>query len=152
MIGAPRAHPPVNQSALLFLGLTAIVGALAGVLAFSVIKFITAARSLAKGRAADGNPSAFVATAMEDAIRSLRVQERAMKARAEASERLSEQIVASLTSGLLVVDQTGTIQMLNPAARRLLGLADDDWSRPYPEVLSGTPELGDLIKECLAQG
>ena len=42
--------------------------------------------------------------AMEEALHNLRQQERAMKARAEASERLSDEIVASMTSGLLVVD------------------------------------------------
>ena len=64
-------------------------------------------------------------TAMEDALRNLRVQERAMKARAEASERLSDEIVASLTSGLLVVDFGGIVRTLNPAGRKLLGLPDE---------------------------
>ena len=47
-----------------------------------------------------------------------------MKARAEASERLSDEIVASLTSGLLVVDFGGIVRTLNPAGRKLLGLTD----------------------------
>ena len=68
-------------------------------------------------------------TAMEDALRDLRLQERAMKARAEASERLSDEIVASLTSGLLVVDFGGIVRTLNPAGRKLLGLPDADWTR-----------------------
>ena len=49
-----------------------------------------------------------MAAAMEDALATLRSKERAMKARAEASERLSSEIVANLTSGLLVVTEEGS--------------------------------------------
>ena len=45
-----------------------------------------------------------------------------MKARAEASERLSSEIIASMTSGLLVVDEEGVVRTLNPAGARMLGL------------------------------
>jgi nitrogen fixation/metabolism regulation signal transduction histidine kinase len=133
----------MNQSAYLFLGLTAIVGALAGVLAYSLAKFIVAARDVGSRRRSDGGQAELMANAIEEALRSLREQERAMKARAEASERLSEQIVASLTSGLLVVDHTGIVRTLNPAGRRLLGLPDSDLTRPHRAVLSSAPELAD---------
>ena len=72
-----------------------------------------------------------------------------MKARAEASERLSSEIVASMTSGLLVVAQDGLVRMLNPAGRRLLGLPDAEWTRSYREVLSDAVQLADVIDECL---
>ena len=53
-------------------------------------------------------------------------QERAMKARAEASERLSSEIIASMTSGLLVVGEDRQVRTLNPAGQRmLLGSPDD---------------------------
>ena len=45
-----------------------------------------------------------------------------MALRAEASERLSEEIIASLSSGLLVVSLEGKVQIVNPVGRRLLGL------------------------------
>jgi signal transduction histidine kinase len=142
----------MNQSGYLFLGLTAIVAALSAILAFALAKFVVAARDLTKGRRSEGGEAAFMTTAMEDALRNLRVQERAMKARAEASERLSDEIVASLTSGLLVVDHTGVIRTLNPAGRRLLALPDAEWtSRPYGDVLAGVPALASLIDECLEQ-
>ena len=141
----------MTQSGYLFLGLTAIVAALSAVLAYAVLRFIVAARAMASGRHADGNEAVFVTTAMEDALRDLRLQERAMKARAEASERLSDEIVASLTSGLLVVDFGGIVRTLNPAGRKLLGLPDSDWNCPYGELLGGTPELAALIDECLAE-
>ena len=43
--------------------------------------------------------------ALQDALTKLKQQERAMAARAEASERLADQIVEGLTSGLVVVDR-----------------------------------------------
>jgi signal transduction histidine kinase len=141
----------MNQSGYLFLGLTAIVAALSAVLAYALVRFIVAARSLAKGTRSAGGEAVFVTAAMEDALRDLRSQERAMKARAEASERLSDEIVASLTSGLLVVDFGGIVRTLNPAGRKLLGLPEADWTRPYGEVLGGAPELAALIDECLAE-
>ena len=139
----------MNQSGYLFLGLTAIVAALAAILTYAVVKFIVAAREITKKTRPEGGETALMASAMEDALHSLRLQERAMKARAEASERLSDEIVASLTSGLLVVDHTGVVRTLNPAGRRLLGLPDADWTRPYRDVLAGIPELIGLIDECL---
>ena len=51
----------------------------------------------------------------------LKAQERATAARADASERLSDEIIASLTAGLLVVGLDGEIRILNPAGRRMLG-------------------------------
>ena len=87
----------MNQSAYLFLGLTAIVAALSAVLAYAVVRFAVAARGLAKGQRREGGEAAFMTNAMEEALQNLRQQERAMKARAEASERLSDEIVASLT-------------------------------------------------------
>src|SRR5690349_14118194 len=137
----------MTQSGYLFLGLTAIVASLSAVLAYAVLRFIVAARAMAKGATGHGGEAVFVTTAMEDALRDLRSQERAMKARAEASERLSDEIVASLTSGLLVVDFGGIVRTLNPAGRKLLGLADSDWNCPYGELLGGTPELAALIDE-----
>ena len=141
----------MNRSGYLFLGLTAIVAALAAILTYAVVQFVVAARNLTKKSRAEGGETAFMASAMEDALRNLRLQERAMKARAEASERLSDEIVASLTSGLLVVDFGGIVRTLNPAGRKLLGLPEADWTRPYRDVLATSTELADLIDECLAQ-
>jgi PAS domain S-box-containing protein len=139
----------VTKAGYLLLGLTAIVAALAGILAFAVSKFIVAARATAKAARKGGGETAFMAAAMEDALSKMRSQERAMKARAEASERLSSEIVASMTSGLLVVAQDGIVRTLNPAGRRLLGLPEADWTRSYREVLSEIAQLADVIDECL---
>ena len=140
----------MTQSGYLFLGLTAIVAALAGVLAFAVATFISAARSqVAQDRRKEGAETAFMAAAMEDALSKLRHQERAMKARAEASERLSSEIIASMTSGLLVVNAAGEVRTLNPAGRRLLGLPEREWTGSYRELLASAGPLADVVDECL---
>jgi signal transduction histidine kinase len=139
----------MSQSGYLFLGLTAIVAALSGVLAYAVLRIFAAARAATRDDKKTGTETAFMAAAMEDAVRKLRDGERAMKARAEASERLSSEIVASLTSGLLVVDRDGIVRTLNPAGQTMLRLAGNRWEGPYREVLKDAGSLADVLEECL---
>jgi two-component system sensor histidine kinase HydH len=139
----------MSQSGYLFLGLTAIVAALSAVLAYAVLRIFAAARAATSDRRKEGTETAFMAAAMEDAVRKLRDGERAMKARAEASERLSSEIVASLTSGLLVVDRDGIVRTLNPAGRQMLSLSEADTQGTFREVLRNAGPLADVLDECL---
>jgi two-component system sensor histidine kinase AtoS len=139
----------MSKSAILFLSLTAIVAALSATLVFVVLKIFAAARAARKKELTAGSETAFMAAAMEDAVRKLRDGERAMKARAEASERLASEIVASLTSGLLVVDDQRIIRTLNPAGQAMLGLAGKPWNGPYRDVLKDAGPLADVLEECL---
>ena len=142
----------MNRSGYLLLGLTAFVGMLAGVLAFAVSKFFSAARSLAKEARPVGGETHLMASAMEDAFSRLREQERATKARAEASERVSGEIIASMTSGLLVVDEEGRVRTLNPAALKMLGMPATHPEGPFGEVLAGAEALAGVVDECLRTG
>jgi PAS domain S-box-containing protein len=140
----------MTQAGYVFLGLTAIVAALSGILSFAVVKIFAEARAAAKGGGPLRGEAAFMTTAMEDALQALKSQELAMKARAEASERLSSEIIASMTSGLLVVSEGGLVRTLNPAGRRLLGLHEDvapDAS--YHDLLAGAAPLSSVVEECL---
>src|SRR5262245_25114340 len=107
-----------------FLGLTLIVVLLVGLLLFAVLRIGAVMRGRRRGDRGDGGDAVLLTSAMADAINRLKAQERATAARAEASERLSGEIVASLTSGLVVVDSSGRVQTVNPAARRILQLDD----------------------------
>jgi signal transduction histidine kinase len=142
----------VSETAYLLIGLTAIVAVLAGVLGFAVTKAFAAARAATKDSRKDGAETAFMAAAMEDAMRRLRDQERAMKARAEASERLSGEIVASMTSGLLVVGHDAEVRTINPSGRRLLNLPDEEWTGDFRELLAHAQPLADVIDESLQTG
>jgi two-component system, NtrC family, sensor histidine kinase AtoS len=137
---------PAGQA---FLGLTAIVTVLVAVLTFAFLKFMAAARD-SGGRREAGVETAFLSVALQDAVTKLKAQERAMALRAETSERVSEEIIASLTAGLLVVNQEGIVQIVNPVGRRLLGIGDGPHEGlPYREVLSDADTVAALIEECL---
>ena len=93
--------------------------------------------------------SAMLSMALQEALTKLKDQERATAARAEASERLADQIVAGLTSGLVVVNRAGIVQAINPAAQRILELADVGTGRPFREALGPVAALADLIAEAI---
>jgi two-component system, NtrC family, sensor histidine kinase PilS len=140
----------MDATVVAIIGLTAIVAALVGVLIFAVLRFAAAARDSRSALRENSTESAFVTAALHDALTKLKVQEREMSARAEASERLSDEIVESLSSGLLVVASDGRLRILNPAGRRLLNLPDTALMRMYRDVLPAP--LGEVIEECLRGG
>ena len=139
----------MTQSGYLFLGLTGIVAALAAILAFAVMRFFEAGRAAARGARMEGTETAFMAAAVEEAVGKLRSQERAMKARAEASERLSSEIIASMTSGLLVIAEDGLVRTINPAGRTMLRLPDEEPAGHFRVVLRAAAPLADALAECL---
>jgi PAS domain S-box-containing protein len=142
----------MNRSSFILLSLTAAVAILVAALAFAVLRLFAAAREMARGKQHAGAETAFMAAAMEEALGHLRSREKAMTARAEASERLSDEIIASLTSGLLVVGEDHHVRSLNPAGRRLLGMPDANWTGEIRDVLLHAPALARVIEECLATG
>src|SRR3954447_18391107 len=142
----------MNRPAFILLSLTAVIAALVAGLAFVVLRLFAAARQMNRGLEGTGAETAFMAAAMEEALGKLRTRERALTARAEASERLSDEIIASLTSGLLVVGNDRRVQSLNPFGRRLLGLSDTDWMGNVGDVLRAAPPLITVVQECLHTG
>ncbi len=140
----------MTPSSYALLGLTAIVAALVGILVFAVLRFASAARDLRRQNREGDGERIFVSAALEDALRKLRDQERALAARAESSERLNGEIVSSLSSGLLVVDLQGAIRTLNPAARRLLRLGHVETGSDFRAAFSEAAPLVEVVDECLA--
>ena len=129
------------------LGLTATVAIL---LLVAVIKVVKAASGRGASRKTESRgESAMLSMALQEAVTKLKTQERATAARAEASERLASQIVEGLTSGLVVVDRAGSVQTVNPAAGRILGLDETAVHVPFREALSKAPALADVIGEAL---
>jgi nitrogen fixation/metabolism regulation signal transduction histidine kinase len=142
----------LTPSAYAFLGLTALVACLAAVVLFAVLRFLAAARDTRRAtRGGGGAETALLSAALQQAVEKLKAQERATAARAEASERLSGEIISSLTAGLLVVGLKGEIRILNPAGRRTLDLPDSLAVEGYPRSPREQPLL-DVINECLRRG
>jgi len=145
--------------ALLMFMLAAIVFALASVLAIAVLRFVAAVRRLSRGDRA-GTETMLMADAVQAAVHRLRSEERAMKARAEESERLSSEIIGSMTSGVLLVDERRRVRTLNPAGVHLLWGSDPNGTKlvplgsdpPLRDVLAATPALADVVEESLASG
>ncbi len=142
----------MNPSAYAFIGLTAVVAGLMGVLIFAALRFSAAARDSKRYLRENRSETAFVTAALQEAVAKLKAQEREMTARAEASERLSGEIVDSLASGLMVVSSDGRIRILNPAGRLLLGVSESAVSQQYRDVLRQCAPLARVVEECLTSG
>ena len=137
----------MNTSAYTLLGLTALVAALVSILVFAMLRFMAAARDTRR-YSKEGGESALLSSALEEALARLSAQERATAARAEASERLSGEIITSLTAGLLVVGMSAEIRILNPAGRRMLAIGDQAPLGDYRRLLAGP--MSQMIDDCLA--
>ncbi len=135
-----------------FFFLLAIVAILVIVTVVLFLRIIAASRRLT--REDRGGATSFMAAAMQDAVTRMREQERALEARAEASERLSDEIIDGLPSGLLVTDRAGAPQRINPAGARLLGLPAErpDLASLWSVLGESAAGLHALVNECLSSG
>ena len=138
---------PLTSVSYALVGLTIGGGLVLLVLIIAVVRFANRRRASRHSEAR--GEVAMLSVALQEAVSKLKAQERAMAARAEASERLSGQIIEGLTSGLVVVDRAGRVQTVNPAARRLLNLTGLVSDLPFRDVLASAPALADVIGEAL---
>ena len=139
----------MTQAGYAFLGLTAIVAALAAVLVFAMLRFAANARDARRSLKESGE-TPLLAAALQEAVAKLKAQQQAMTARAAASEQLSGDIVESLTAGLLVVDGSGRVEIFNGAGRAMIGVKTEPIGSDYQKVLAAFPPLVELVGECLS--
>ncbi|HUF22972.1 MAG TPA: ATP-binding protein [Vicinamibacterales bacterium] len=149
----------INTLALFVL--VAVIFFLFTLIVFIMLRLISSSRRLAAAEEGGGT-TAFMASAMQDAVARMRAHERELAARAEASERLSDQIIDSLPSGLLVTGASAEPRRINPAGARMLGLPDATAGAAGAAEMPASgfwEQLGDsgaalraLIDECLATG
>ena len=143
----------MSPHAYVMLGMTAIVAMLAATLTFALLRFFAAARDVRGTLGARARETAWMSDAVQDAVTRLKAQEQSMAARAVASERTSDAIIASLTSGLLLVDRARHVRIVNPAGRRLLELPETIASGgDYRTLLAHVPALAAVVDECLDRG
>jgi two-component system sensor histidine kinase HydH len=139
----------MSPNSYLLVGLAVVIGALSAAFTYALLRLVEAARGRGRRRGTEEREAALLSVALEEAIAKLKAQERATAARADASERLSDEIISSLSAGLLVVGLDGAVRIVNPAARRMLRLAEPLPEGHYRELL-GDPALSSVIDECLA--
>ncbi len=110
-------------------------------------------RAEEKGR----DEAAFVVGAFQEIIAKLKQKEmelerlrRSESARADESQRFSEEIVLSIESPLITVAADGKITSFNPAAERLFGVeARRALGSDYSNLLAASPRLVALVGDCL---
>jgi nitrogen fixation/metabolism regulation signal transduction histidine kinase len=142
------------QTNLAFLAFTALVGGgVVALLIFAALRLGAAVRPGRRQGRAEADASTFMTEALQDAVARLKEQERASQARAEASERLASEIIASMTAGLMVVGGREEVRTINPAGRRLLALEEAEPHRSFKDILgSRARPLAEAVTECLTTG
>jgi signal transduction histidine kinase len=138
----------LTPAGYLLLVMTALVGVVAGVLGFALLRIVSRARTSGRHSLESRADTAILSAALEEAVSKLRQQERSTLARAEASERLNAQIVEGLTSGLLVAGADGRVRVLNPAGHRILRVAPRPMPAPIEELLGTVPALATLVRDA----
>src|SRR5262245_35127371 len=110
---------------------------------------MSAAHAITRPERRISSENVLLSAALEESVARLKAQERATAARADASERLSSEIISSLTAGLMVVGLKGEVRIINPAGRRLLNVSDEATPDDYRRLI-GEPALSQVIDECLS--
>jgi signal transduction histidine kinase len=141
--------PPETLVGVALFGLV-LMGAGLILVAVMLMRRVAGGRAAMARRRESGAEVALLSAALQEAVGKLKAQERATAARAEASERRASHIVDGLTSGLLVVDRGGQVETINPAAQRILNIAEPAVGLEFRRVLSAATGLADLIDEALA--
>ena len=114
-----------------------------------MLRIGAAARDTRRNLRDTSGETTLLSAALQEAVEKLKAQERATAARAEASERLSGEIVESLTAGLLVVGLNREVRIINPAGRRMLRIAESVSPEDHRRMLD-EPALSQVIDECLS--
>lgn len=142
----------MTQPTFVLLGLAVLFGVVSAAATFALLRFSAAARQAHRERPGHGAESAMLSVVFQDAV--LRLKERAdvTSARADASERMSGQIVEHLSAGLLVVDAGGVVDILNPAGRRMLRVTSDPAGSHFRMLLADAVPFVEVIDECLRSG
>ena len=140
--------PSLTAAGYALVAITAVMGIVLAALLVSLLRMSRLVRTANDNQA----ESSMMSTALQEALTRLKAQERAMAARAEASERLSGQIIAGVAAGLIVVDRKAVVQIVNPAARRILSLGPGGEGQPIAVVIAHVAPLAEAILETVDTG
>lgn len=128
-------------------------------------RLVAEARSVATELSAgDGERSRdegqFLLETFQDVVARLKEKEQELQAlhllektRADETEALASDIIRSMTTGLVSLDPSGRVVLVNPAAEKIFGLAASGCrGKPFGEVVTGSPELLSMVEEALGRG
>lgn len=136
-------------------------------------RMVEAARGSPVRASSAKSESEFVVETFQALVERLQTKEKELehlhtleRNRAERSERFSERLVANIPSGLVTIDSSGSVTSVNAHASRIVGGQQDDSaygrrlasgelvspSVDYREFFAGSPQMIEMIKECLDRG
>ena len=118
------------------------------------------ASELPESRIDETDESEFLLTTFQEVVARLKEKERELsalhqleKARADETEALASDIIRSMTTGLVSLDPSGTVVLVNPAAERIFDLeAAKVLKLPFAEVFPGSPAFATRADEALELG
>ncbi len=118
------------------------------------------ASELSESGPEDQDESEFLLTTFQDVVARLKDKELELhalhqleKARADETAALASDIIRSMTTGLVSLDPSGAVVLVNPAAEKIFDVnADEVRGRPFAEVFPGSSELKKLARAALSQG
>lgn len=113
----------------------------------------------ARGESEKSDETEFVLKTFQEVVAELGAKQRELErlsarasARAASAEEFNERIVASIPSGLIAIDASGSATVINAPAKLLLGIEGSHEGRRYGELLKNAPELSGLIENCFQMG
>ena len=139
----------MTEPASSFAAMTVLVGVLLAILAFAWLRLRAMARRAQRAVGETGRDTMMLSTALQETLSRLKAQEEATSARAAAFEQLSARVFESLTAGLVVVDASGALRIVNPAACRMLGVEDAPDGGSYRDLFAAAAPLFDVVEEGL---
>ena len=124
-------------------------------------RLVAEARSVAsKNSAKVEDEGQFLLMTFQDVVSQLKDKERQLetmhqleKARADQSEALATDIIRSMTTGLVSLDSTRVVALINPAAEKIFGIDGVlAVGRPWSEIFQGSDELTELVNRAVREG
>ena len=127
-------------------------------------RLVAEARSVASELSESGpedmDENEFLLTTFQDVVARLKDKELELqglhqleKARADETQALASDIIRSMTTGLVSLDPSGAVVLVNPAAEKIFDVhADEVRGRPFAEGFPGSSELCELAAAALSEG
>ena len=126
-------------------------------------RLLAEARSVAgdlTSTSASADEGQFLLSTFQDVVAKLKEKEKQLaemhrmeKARADETEALATDIIRSMTTGLVSLDDTGRVVVVNPAAERIFGVdAQSLQGKSFQEAFPGSEVLAEWTARALAEG
>lgn len=120
----------------------------------------TVATEFSDGSSEETDEGQFLLSTFQDIVQRLKEKERELsarhqleKTRADESEALASDIIHGMTTALVSLGPSGSVELVNPAAENIFDVkAEEARGRAFADVFPGSRELIQQSKEALTEG